>query len=326
MRREQTTSKQSPVGRKAAHRGRRTGLVILITASALVASGWIAYAQPFSWRQAPVGENVQTAIPTFTPAATNVPVPIPTLAPTLAPTVAPTVSPTSHPTARPAPTVAPTSHPTARPTETVAPTSHPTVPQTTFTIGVPVIKQTMHLDCETAALQMGLATYGYYYSQDTLFGRENPDLRAPVMGPNHTVLQWGDPYTNFVGDVNGSDWTPTGYGVYYPVILRMARNIGLTNAYGGEGFSATTIYHALSTGHAVEVWIETNWTRPGVSTWKAWDGRTVRYSYAEHAVTLSGVSPTEVRVNDPLHGTQYWISKATFETSWADFNNMAVVF
>jgi uncharacterized protein YvpB len=146
------------------------------------------------------------------------------------------------------------------------------------------------------------------------------------MGPNHTVLQWGDPYTNFVGQVNGSDWTPTGYGVYYPVILRMARNIGLTNAYGGEGFAPSTIYHALSTGHAVEVWIETNWTRPFVGTWTAWDGRSVRYSFAEHAVTLSGVSPTQVRVNDPLHGTQYWVSKKTFETVWGDFNNMAVVF
>ena len=69
-----------------------------------------------------------------------------------------------------------------------------------------------------------------------------------------------------------------------------------------------------------------DFTRPGVSTWTAWDGRKIRYSYAEHAVTLSGVSPTQVRVNDPLHGTQYWVSKATFETSWADFNNMAVVF
>ena len=206
----------------------------------------------------------------------------------------------------------------------MVPTQQP--PQSTFTINVPVIRQTMVLDCETAALQMGLATYGYYYTQDALFAQENPDLRPPVMGPNHTVLQWGDPYTNFVGDVNGSDWTPTGYGVYYPVILRMARNIGLTNAYGGEGMSASTIYNALSTGHAVEVWIETNWTRPGVGTWTAWDGRKIRYSYAEHAVTLSGVSPTEVRVNDPLHGTQYWISKATFTTVWADFDNMAVVF
>jgi uncharacterized protein YvpB len=46
----------------------------------------------------------------------------------------------------------------------------------------------------------------------------------------------------------------------------------------------------------------------------------------EHAVILSGVSATQVRVNDPLHGTQYWISKSLFETVWRDFNNMAVIF
>jgi uncharacterized protein YvpB len=41
---------------------------------------------------------------------------------------------------------------------------------------------------------------------------------------------------------------------------------------------------------------------------------------------LTGISSTSVRVNDPWHGTQEWISKATFERSWADFNNMAVIF
>ena len=46
----------------------------------------------------------------------------------------------------------------------------------------------------------------------------------------------------------------------------------------------------------------------------------------EHAVTLSGVSQTQVRVNDPLHGSQYWISKSLFEANWSDFNNMAVIF
>ena len=141
-----------------------------------------------------------------------------------------------------------------------------------------------------------------------------------------TVLRWGDPYTRFVGQVNGSDGIPAGYGVYYPVILRIARNIGLTNAYGGKGLAPATVYRALSTGHAVEVWIEANWTRPFVGTWSAWDGRAVRYSYAEHTVTLSGVSPTEVQVDDHLRGTQYWISKSLFEGVWADFNAMAMVF
>jgi uncharacterized protein YvpB len=194
------------------------------------------------------------------------------------------------------------------------------------TIPVPIYRQAMVLDCETSALRMGLATFGHYYSDSALFAYENPDTRAPVMGPNHTVLQWGDPYTNFVGNVNGSDWTPTGYGVYYPPIVNIARSHGLPNTTGGEGYAPSTVYAALQAQRPVEVWIETNWMRPCVGVWTAWDGRRVRYSYVEHAVILSGVSNTMVRVNDPLHGTQYWIAKSTFETVWRDFNDMAVIF
>jgi len=138
--------------------------------------------------------------------------------------------------------------------------------------------------------------------------------------------QWGDPYTNFVGNVNGSDTTPTGYGVYWPVILSIARSHGVPNATGGEGYAPGTIYNALTAGHPVEVWVETNWMRPRLGTWTAWDGRKVRYSFVEHAVILSGVSASQVRINDPLHGTQYWVSKSQFEASWRDFNDMAVIF
>ena len=194
------------------------------------------------------------------------------------------------------------------------------------TINVPIYRQTMVLDCETGALRMGLATYGHFYSDAQLYALENPDTRPPVMGPNHTVVQWGDPYTNFVGKVNGSDTTPTGYGVYWPVILSIARSHGDPKAYGGEGLAPGSVYSALSTGRPVEVWVETNWARPVVRTWTAWDGRQVRYSFVEHAVILSGVNATQVRVNDPLHGTQYWVNKSLFEANWHDFNNMAVIF
>ena len=200
------------------------------------------------------------------------------------------------------------------------------VPAGYRTVGVPVYQQAMTLDCETSALRMGMAAYGRYYSDAALFANESVDARAPVMGPNHTVLQWGDPYTNFVGNVWGNDWTPTGYGIYYPPIVAIAQSHGLPNTYGGEGFAAATVYNELLAGHPVEVWIETNWSKPWVGTWTAWDGRPIRYSYAEHAVTLSGVSATQVRVNDPLHGTQYWVSKWLFQSVWADFDNMAVVF
>lgn len=234
-------------------------------------------------------------------------------------------------TTRPAPT------PTELYVEYVPPSPPPTpAPQPvvtqlyvapwSVTIPVPIYRQAMTLDCETGALRMGLAYYGHYYTDSQLFAYENPDTRAPVMGPNHTVLQWGDPYTNFVGNVWGSDTAPTGYGVYYPVIVSIAHSHGLPNAYGGEGFSPSTIYGALAARHPVEVWVETNWMRPWLGTWTAWDGRRIRYSYVEHAVILTGVSATQVRVNDPLHGTQYWISKYQFEAVWRDFNDMAVIY
>ena len=212
----------------------------------------------------------------------------------------------------------------ATPTPTPTPTPAPT--PATVTIPVPVYQQSMVLDCETAALQQGLAYYGHFVSQAELFAIEYADTRLPVMGANHTVLRWGNPYTNFVGYVNGSDWAPTGFGVYWPVILGLARTHGLPNAIGGERFAPSRIYAELAAGHPVQVWIETRFARVPLSTWTAWDGTQVRYSYAEHSVTLSGVSPTQVRVNDVLNASQYWVSKALFEANFADFNNMAVIF
>ena len=199
-------------------------------------------------------------------------------------------------------------------------------PAGTVTIAVPIYRQTRNLNCETAALQMGLAYYGHYYSQDALFAHENPDLRRAVVAANGAILQWGDPYTNFVGNVNGSETAHTGYGVYYPVILSIARSHGVPNAYGGEGFSRATIYAELAAHHPVQIWMEARWSRPAMGTWTAWDGRRIRYSLAEHSVILTGVSPTMVRVNDDQFGSQYWVSKAVFERSWADFGNMAVIY
>src|SRR2546421_888975 len=164
----------------------------------------------------------------------------------------------------------------------VAATPTPAPTPATVTIPVPVIQQSMVLDCETAALQQGLAYYGLNISQSQLFAEEYADVRLPVMGANHTVLRWGNPYTNFVGYVNGSDWAPTGFGVYWPVILELARSHGFRNAIGGEGWAPSAIYAALAAGQPVQVWIETRFERVPLGTWTAWDGNAVRYSYAEH--------------------------------------------
>jgi uncharacterized protein YvpB len=200
---------------------------------------------------------------------------------------------------------------------------------------MPVHYQTMALDCETAALQMGLDALGHHYSQDYLFSFQHQDTRQPVLDPNNKkrVLQWGDPYTDFVGRVNGSDLGPTGYGIYYPVILSIAKANGAPNSIGGEKLTASQVYAALKDGHPVLVWVETGWMNARVAgytgTWISWPdkgAKPINYSLVEHVVTLSGVSATQVRVNDPWKsGSQYWFNKSAFEASWADFDNMAII-
>src|ERR1700737_1031034 len=169
----------------------------------------------------------------------------------------------------------PTPSPTPEPTPTPTPAAMAT-PNGVVTIAMPVYKQTMALDCETAALQMGLAALGHMYSQELLFGFEPQDTRQPVMDPNHSkkVLQWGDPYTDFVGKVNGSDLGPTGYGIYYPVILSIAQSHGAPSSTGGEGVTAAKVYAALAQGHPVLAWVETGWENARAAgytgVWTSW--------------------------------------------------------
>jgi uncharacterized protein YvpB len=222
----------------------------------------------------------------------------------------------------------PTPSPTPAPTPTPAPV---VTPSGTVTFSVPIYKQLRNLDCETAALQMALGALGINYTQNQLIAMQPPpDTRAPVMGRlsngQKIVVQWGNPYKNFVGNIDGADLIPTGYGVYYPPLLALVQSHGVPNAQGGEGWTAAKIYAELAAGHPVMAWTETGWDRPYVGTWTAWDGTPIRYSLIEHVVTLSGVSATQVRINDPWHsGSQYWFGKAAFEASWADFKNMAII-
>lgn len=195
-----------------------------------------------------------------------------------------------------------------------------------ITIPVPLYKQTMNLDCETASLQMALAYRGHWYSQSYMFQFLHADTRPPVKAADGSILQWGNPFTNFVGNVNGAEHNATGYGVYYPPVLWIANGLGDPSAVGRSGYSASTIYQAVATGHPVQAWVEYQWVQPAVNVWKAWDNTKVHYSLHEHTVVLSGVSDGAVRVNDPWPGTQYWIDKATFERSWHDFYNMAIIY
>lgn len=93
----------------------------------------------------------------------------------------------------------------------------------------------------------------------------------------------------------------------------------------GEGISAQSVYQYILAGHPVVTWVTYQWVNAQRVDYLAYDGRVIPYAGpVEHAVTVVGVTPTNVIINDPDVGRTV-ISKSLFEASYATYNNMAVV-
>jgi uncharacterized protein YvpB len=193
-------------------------------------------------------------------------------------------------------------------------------------ITVPMVTQQYALDCEAAALEAALAARGTKVSQDWILSVMGADTTPAVFDSSGNPIAWGDPYTTFVGNVNGSEVTGTGYGVYDGPIAAAARAAGHV-AVGGTGWSATDIYFALSEGYPVVVWTDTTFTAVPTSTWTAWDGRAVPYAVGEHAVTLTGIDVVNhtVQLLDVETGQLRTFTMDQFTSFWSTFGNMAVI-
>jgi uncharacterized protein YvpB len=199
-----------------------------------------------------------------------------------------------------------------------------TVPCTSNVIGdVPYYRQVYSLSCEAAALEMALGHQGIAVDQTRELNDMNIDWRPAYY--DSSGLRWGDPYTNFVGDPNGSELWLTGYGTYSSNVARVARLYGGTVLVEGENVAPSTVYQAVLDNHPVVAWIAFDWKYHAAWSYLAFDGRSIPYAGGvEHAVTVVGVNPTSVLVYNPWDGPQ-WVSKSTFEAAYGTYHDMAVV-
>lgn len=234
------------------------------------------------------------------------------------------VSP-SIPSAQPSPTapVTPTSSPQR------SPSSNPTG---TKVLDIAIDLQDHPLSCEAAALKMALTHQGIRMSEEDLLALIGRDNRPAVVDSTGRLLRWGNPNTAYVGDPDGSLTRYTGYGVYAdPVANAAVAAGGKVIAWGtnlppdrGKGISPAMVYQALLGGHPVIAWISNTYHDVRLDTYTAFDGSRVWYTLTEHAVTLIGVRPDAVLINDPWFG-QAWHSKAQFESAFHTFEEMAVI-
>ena len=191
--------------------------------------------------------------------------------------------------------------------------------------GVTFIYQNHPLSCEEAATSMALTHQGINVSQDQILAELGADRRAMYVDGNGRV-RWGNPYQTFVGNVNGSESNYTGFGTFYPPLVRIAQAHGARLiAYGN--MSAATIYARLIAGHPVVVFSTWDWAWHPRHDYLSYDGQWIPWigpAQASHVYTAVGYSPSGVLVNDPIRG-QYWVSHAAFEAAYSDFNE-AIVF
>jgi uncharacterized protein YvpB len=203
-------------------------------------------------------------------------------------------------------------------------------------IRLPVGTQRMQmpLDCEAASLTIALASVGIHTTQRYVQDHFPTDTRAPILGANGMPAEWGDPYTDFVGHVMGSEpgsnphWTTyAGWGAYAPVVAREAEALGAPVAAQLTGWNPQALYAAVEAGHPVLVWSTVNYSSQTARTWTAWDGRVIPWTQAGHVVVLMGVNPTAgtLEFSDPLTGGYNGTTIAQFARTFNIYGDMAIV-
>ncbi len=188
------------------------------------------------------------------------------------------------------------------------------------------VQQGLPLDCESAALEEATRAVGHDVSQYTIFGDLPNGDKGPATWSNGRIVSWGDPYTEFVGNVYGSEPRGTGYGVYDPPLVAVARRLGFT-ATGIEKGSANIVFTDLALGHPVLVITSDTFSPVPTYWWTATDGRSVPYSLYDHAVTVvaeNGVAGT-VTLNDVADGRMKTFTMGQFADFWQTYLDMAVV-
>jgi uncharacterized protein YvpB len=189
----------------------------------------------------------------------------------------------------------------------------------------PIIKQDLALDCESAALEVALAIQHIDVAQDQIYSSLPQDSRPPTLGPDGNPARWGDPYSAFVGDVNGFEPSFTGYGVYYPPIVAAAERYGAI-ADGRTGWTIPEIVAQLRAGNSVVVWLTSDFKPHVPRYWTAWDGRRIPWVIGEHAVPVIGYDPVRdtVTVVDVLYGVARTLTTTAFGAALTTFDGMGI--
>ena len=209
----------------------------------------------------------------------------------------------------------------ARAEPSAPPTSAQQSRRNTASVRLPLVKQALRNNCETAALSMLLAARGVQIHQLALqraLPRSGP--LDPIFPTSGGLPIWGDPDRGFVGRANGGG-ARGGYGVYPPPIRALAARYGV-ELINLSGQSREAIYRRLSAGHPVMVWV--GLSNGPYRVWRTAQGKPLRANFGEHTVVLTGLSGGSLTLNDPLSGKRTSWTRTSFERMWLRLGRRAL--
>lgn len=188
-------------------------------------------------------------------------------------------------------------------------------------IRLPVVRQALRNNCESAALSMVLAGRGVRAGQLELqraLPRSGP--LDPVLDASGGPALWGDPQRGYVGRPNGGG-TSGGYGVYERPVRALARHRGvaLRNLTGAD---PNVVYRRLLSGRPVMAWV--GLSDGPYARWRTPRGGRVAANFGEHTVVLTAVRGNLIEVNDPLIGRRTRWTRARFEQRWQRLGRRAL--
>lgn len=185
---------------------------------------------------------------------------------------------------------------------------------------LPVVKQALRNNCETAALSILLRARGVRVGQLELQRQVSKSAPLDPRGSGSSMV-WGDPQLGFVGRAEGGG-PFGGYGVYQRPIKQLARRHRVRLAdLSGRGAGA--VYSRLLSGRPLMAWV--GLMDGPYQSWRTPSGKRVNGNLNEHAVVLTGISRAgRLAVNDPLTGEREQWSKAEFESMWRRLGRRAL--
>lgn len=178
---------------------------------------------------------------------------------------------------------------------------------------LPIVKQALRSNCETAALSMLIAWDGARVGQLVLqrqLVRSGPLDPVPASAGGFPV--WGDPDKGYVGRAEGGG-RAGGFGVYQGPVRGLAARHGVRLVdLSRQPLSA--ISNRLARGVPVMAWI--GLSEGPYRRWQTPNGKRIVANFGEHTVVLTGMRDGLVLVNDPLDGVQKTWTLARFEQLW----------